>query len=412
MNTYFIIEPYVYSCIKNKTILLLNPYNNNYIIKDIELSDGEFLLKSIENEGVLELGTISLSSEIESIIEEASEKNIGSTIYSSNSAPPFNFLPKFSFQGDIEKNILNEKTFEASHIKNNLTEISIYLNNHSSVLPKTHFGLYKQVPISYLRGKKRELDGASIFSLLDEILASSTYKIKFMGGNILKYSNLTNIIEYIKGKEINLEFNVYSGDILEKGVIHESINTLQSSGGLLTIVFLTPEELKVFLRQNKAFLNDFPVIIQALVFNPIDHQNYLSISKEHNIKNISLLPIIDNEKSSLLKDMIVAQDDILMQRFTEKRIHSQRIMNRCFWGKLKVLPSGAVYSTFYRKPLGNILRNSINELAYNELTKINSWRLSRSRVKPCKDCLFQDLCMPISEYELYLDKFNLCSINR
>lgn len=36
------------------------------------------------------------------------------------------------------------------------------------------------------------------------------------------------------------------------------------------------------------------------------------------------------------------------------------------------------------------------------------WFLTRQRVEPCRDCVYNRLCCPVSDYKLGMQKFNLC----
>jgi len=51
--------------------------------------------------------------------------------------------------------------------------------------------------------------------------------------------------------------------------------------------------------------------------------------------------------------------------------------------------------------------NTLKEIVLYELSQTNSWKLTRDKIDPCKNCLFQQLCPPISNYELFFEKYNL-----
>jgi pseudo-rSAM protein len=58
--------------------------------------------------------------------------------------------------------------------------------------------------------------------------------------------------------------------------------------------------------------------------------------------------------------------------------------------------------------LGNINTISLLELIAKELEQNTAWRKIRNN-KPCNECLFQYLCPSISNYEMTLERENLCT---
>ena len=50
------------------------------------------------------------------------------------------------------------------------------------------------------------------------------------------------------------------------------------------------------------------------------------------------------------------------------------------------------------------------EAVYKEIRSGNSWRLVRKKIKICQDCLYNQLCPPLSNYEYAIGKNNLCHV--
>lgn len=104
------------------------------------------------------------------------------------------------------------------------------------------------------------------------------------------------------------------------------------------------------------------------------------------------------------------KDDILSMKHTIRQIHRNQVLNYFFWGELTVFPNGDVCSNVNRPILGNIQNESIDEMIVEILTDSDSlWFFTRNKTA-CKNCLFVDLCPPISNYELSANKFDLCNL--
>jgi pseudo-rSAM protein len=109
------------------------------------------------------------------------------------------------------------------------------------------------------------------------------------------------------------------------------------------------------------------------------------------------------------ENVFINQNDILETKLSKREIFAHQAVNTNFFGTLTILPNGEVYSNLNCKPIGAI-NDSIYDLIITELDKNYSWRLLRNQ-KPCTDCLFQWLCPSLSNYELVIERINLCNIN-
>jgi len=102
---------------------------------------------------------------------------------------------------------------------------------------------------------------------------------------------------------------------------------------------------------------------------------------------------------------------LIQKTFCKKRfnIFAHQKLNTNFFGSLTIISSGDVYANINRPALGNIVNNSILELIKSELIINTAWRKIRD-VEPCSNCIYQYLCPSPSNYEIILDKSNLCCI--
>ena len=72
------------------------------------------------------------------------------------------------------------------------------------------------------------------------------------------------------------------------------------------------------------------------------------------------------------------------------------------------MPNGIIVANNNHKPIGSV-KDSINDIIVNEIKNGESWFLLRDQ-QPCNECLYQRLCPSLSNYEIILNKPNLCNI--
>ena len=85
-------------------------------------------------------------------------------------------------------------------------------------------------------------------------------------------------------------------------------------------------------------------------------------------------------------------------------------LNSFFFGRLLVLSNGDAYADVNLKKLGNIYKNSLYEIIFQEMKSGKSWRRLRKNFEPCNQCVYELLCPPITSYETLIKRNNLCKI--
>jgi pseudo-rSAM protein len=75
---------------------------------------------------------------------------------------------------------------------------------------------------------------------------------------------------------------------------------------------------------------------------------------------------------------------------------------------LTVLSNKKVYANLNNPGIEILGRDDILDIVYKEMHKGKSWTKIRKYVTPCKSCVFNALCPPISNYEYTLGKYDLC----
>lgn len=104
-------------------------------------------------------------------------------------------------------------------------------------------------------------------------------------------------------------------------------------------------------------------------------------------------------------------DDLKSQILNKQAIFARQILNETMFGKLSIMPDGTVFANVNKKPLGNIKMNSLNELIHKELLGQESWLFTRNNGQ-CSNCVYKYLCPTPSSYEFFIEKLDLCNIER
>lgn len=130
---------------------------------------------------------------------------------------------------------------------------------------------------------------------------------------------------------------------------------------------------------------------------------------EYSLEEINIVPLYTGTNLSFFEECLYMDEGELQNIALSKReIFVKQTLNIFNFGTLFIKSDGIVYANVNDKPLGTI-DESPHNLVYRELTERKSWLGIRDK-KPCCDCVYQWLCPSPSNYEMVMDKFNLCHI--
>ena len=125
--------------------------------------------------------------------------------------------------------------------------------------------------------------------------------------------------------------------------------------------------------------------------------------------NYRLLPYFNGSNIDFLKSNVsFTKENISELGLTMKDILIREKLNESFFGRLYIQTDGTVYSNLNFDQLGNIYDNSMLKMIFKEVNQVKSWSFLRKDISPCNNCLYKNLCPPISNLELYMKKFNFC----
>lgn len=427
-KTYWLyLEPYVYiNKIKNN-ILIYNTYNGKKLeyMNNLKINRIINRLISKKNLMVIKINDAEKNDqEIKKFLKEIRKYYFGDYINMSPnlhySSKPIQIMPILNLYSNLHINNVQSHFALGRNILKTLKECTLYINNKCDAPVSNLFKeAYKQFLFSYIADKEIELHLNHIKKLFDDLISSSLIRINIIGGNIFKYSNFKELYLFLNKlpsiKRFYCHYSDFSGN---------NINSQWQSN----IGFLTSKKPKNNLYL--CVLVDLPIrndqfkyaldIIHKLNFNfefvfVIQDNNDLncsnSIVSTFNISNYNYQPFFNgNNIAFFKKHVFIKKKDLFNTVIDQKEIFRRSILNSSNFGKITILCDGKIYANLNNRCLGDIKKDSIYSIIYKEINSGKSWRLSRKNISPCRKCIYNIICPPVSNYEYVIKQHNLCHV--
>jgi len=403
-----IFNPFVYINTKQKKILFYNTLSFDSIVLE-ESTLFKIIKQRLKNENNLNIIKIDKkllsSKDLKNFINEASLKNIIQVVpyYKKE---PVQLKPNIFLVSDINKLQINKSKENYAYfssfnkISALLNETSIYINSYSKEITNDTFKQFSGYISSH---NKTELDFDLFKDIIAQLKKTKNQTINILGGNPFIHSSIDKIIS---------ELNSYT--IYKNYHYHYLANTIKlevDDYSSITIHITFPVKKNYF---DKSKNNpSIPRCFNFIVTNNKEYQESIEIIKQHKIENYSFSPFLKNDNIDFLKtNLLLDENEILKMRLGQQDIFINENINTNYFGKLTIIPTGEVYSNTNLASLGNIGNKSIIELADKEFHSNNSWRKLRKNITPCKSCIYNSICPPISNFDYLLNHFDLCKIRK
>jgi len=394
MFSYYYLEPYTYVKYVDDTLLFVNAYSGKVITFDV-------------------LRHASIKKQISELVEKRiiCTNNIG--LKKANNGIFWNkvfkvtrkyFMADFSntqniflqdFDPKINYNIIKEpkNTFNNT---NALSELLVFVDMQKKEEDKRID--YRQILYPSFGKHNKTINKKHLIDFLKDTPEHNLGRVTLIVHNI---SNelIKNVMQTLPSKT---EIVIRTSNKIE--MLIDFLDTHKFSQNKITVEMLFFQDQKIddgtmtFL-QNKKY-NITPIRI-------VKHEDVAHEFSEH----FEHYPLYNAQNISFFKKNVFTRyRDIVDSNPTMIDLFQKQHINPLFFGKLFILPDGKVYSNLYKRSIGDIANSAAFDLIQKELIINNSWRFLRRNVTPCKKCVFQDLCPPISSYEFAMGKFNLCTI--
>lgn len=403
-----IFNPFVYINIKQERILFYNTYSYDSIVLE-ESTLFKIVKQRLKNENNLNIIKIdkklSCLKGLNDFINEGLLKNIIQVVPYYKKEPaqikPNLFLVSDINTLQINKSNENYAFFSSfNKLSTLLNETFIYINSYSK---ETTNDTFKQFPGYFSLNNKTELDFDLFKEIITQLKKTNNQTINILGGNPFIHSSIDKIISELNSYSIYKNYHYH--------YLADTIKIEVDAYSSITIHITFPIKKNIFDKSNHNPL--IPSCYNFIVTNHKEYQKSIEIIKQHKLDNYYFSPFFKKDNIDFIKEnLFLDENEILKMRLGKQEIFINEKINTNYFGKLTIVPTGDVYSNTNLASLGNIRNKSIIELADKEFHSNNSWRKLRKNITPCKSCIYNSICPPISNFDYILKRFDLCKINK
>lgn len=407
MSKYWLyLEPYTFIFHNEKEVALYNSINGAYLLYSFD----NHLLKRIVNE--LEkpesgYGVLLEDREIEqmpSFIKDIRGTFSGDCILIKDEAScPFIFKPmcrimeqKLQRHDTIEKDILESYGTE---ILGSLNEVTLYFGKGKENGVSNKYPYCKQFAHSLC------YDGDSVLQLADyRFLIEQLQDIGIGKLNIVLNDMESDFIYQLRDLLMGCSFSVYVYCNYEDIEV-DKMSVFKETLPFTYFINIHKVNNVSALQKDISRMKDFNILWNAIVTSETE---LLAVQQLEGAVNI--VPYYNGNNEDFFKEYVYNDlESILEYPIDKQTIFRRQTINENFFGKLFILPDGEVHANMNCASLGNIKELSLSEIVYKEMTQSSAWFKLRDKGK-CRNCINKYLCPSISDYELTLQKYDLCHI--
>lgn len=294
-----------------------------------------------------------------------------------------------------------------------LHTIYVYINNTCSQSCTMCGYAYRQFPSCTTSRKKREkrqeLDISLIDKMLDELGPDSMVRWHILGGNPFDYSMFAELLKRMKHMRVAVAFYCHYMNLWEN---EKKLDQLSGAGVVIKLVVTFPLDKKK-LSDGIAMLREREMTFDIL-FPITSDGDFISageIVSDMGIKKYEYHPLYTGENFEFFRDVVyIGREDLYEMQLSFKEIYRNRLMNMHYFGRLLIFSDGAIRARINGRVLGNINQISLYDAVIKELKEGESWLRVREKRMPCRDCVFDALCPPLSNYNDIFGVNNCCTV--
>lgn len=408
----FTIEPYVYISVKGYETLLYNSLTGKFLHYKDNKSIARFVerLGSKKNLGVLKLSRHYLQRNpiIHKFVLKLRKHYFGDLMgIDYQGEKPVQLMPMLNIQRDVKKLLMDSEWSTGEDIKTYLSEATFFINNCCRQNCTICSGAYKHFTHCHRGSISKELALSSIKNLIVESVGSSLSKINITGGDISMYSELGPIIKLLNSFPIS---KCYHTHYLNLPNIRNVLPAIAPETSSLKVSIHFPLDGEAFSKTLK-LLDGFDVSFDIVIRSEAEYSDSQAVIETFDLPIYSIRPFYTGKNGSFFRKYVyLKKTTIYESRPTLKDIYSRIAINPLDFGALTILSNGNVHANVNSPMVGKIHRDSLYEIIFRELLSGNSWRRIRKSAQPCKKCVYEAICPPLSNYEHVIGKNNLCSV--
>jgi pseudo-rSAM protein len=259
------------------------------------------------------------------------------------------------------------------------------------------------------RGEHIELEIEKLTALFEEVQASGLRHVDMLGGDVFSYARLEELAELLKSQSFETRLWVHFLNLQEQS---GKLGLFQShNAGLVILVTLPCDDARLQACLQRVDASKMEAQLCVVVRDEEDMKRAQRIMAFWGDRPLQLRPYYDGTNRGFFeRNVFLEKRDILNARPASRDIHINSVFNRSAFGKLVVTSRGLIHANLNTRPLGRLGEDSICEVLAAEMKTGKNWRRIRSKMRPCRDCVYELLCPSLSNYEYVFRKNNLCNI--
>lgn len=412
MKQILVVEPSVHICVNdNNEVLFYNTYNYNFLYyKDSNIVKIARTLLSENNNYVIYLQNKNTKIE-KKFIDELIANNMGFVHSLKNTMrKPIQLYPISAVQKSSELNDEDYSILIRKNILKHLNEATVYFNRVKSGV-NNHI-LHKQFvyPILDENNSEIELTIENIIHFFESIKYSSLKNINIVGSNLLNFNGFSSLVSYLSSFNANKRYFLRLSEIVFDNFMR--IKEINPEDTTIVLTIFADSELNELERAIISLQNlNLNFQFRCAVASEMEAVFFKELFTRYKISNYHIIPYLDNTNFRFFcKNVFLTFEEVLELQNSMINIHTNEHINPLFFGKICLMPVNSVRSDIHSEnPIGyNDDNFVIQEALYIALSTENSWRLTRNKVESCKDCVARNICTPISNYEIMLQKYKIC----
>jgi len=402
------LEPYSFSVITGNNVLIYNSLNG--IILEYKNSPSiTRIVRKAEDPAtgfLAEINTHSTSAEVSSFLLDMKESFSGDVISSDIKQKPLVIRPK-----PIIKNHPPAKDFPSFAADDYLRNIYFFLNQDNNELCHNYKDAAAQFfcPVYNSQGYL-EMPAGTVFNSCSFLTGVSGIRLDFSGSDLTRYSQTDDLLKQLRKLSLAVTFHIplpcYNENMVWK------LLTVGNSRLAFYITFPHGPSALTDLMKNAEFKKKLKRIDTNVVIQSLDeYQLMAELLPVNTQQKVFFLPYFNGKNAEFFtENVFLSKNEILNLKPTQMQIYSRMLINEHLFGKLFIKTNGEACTNINQSSIGNINQDTISNLVRNELYNGTIWHLTRMKVKPCRECLYQIFCPPLGNYELFMGRFNFCDV--
>jgi len=409
IDYWFYLESYVFIFKEKRKFVVYNTMNSAYIDCSIYKSTQKILSELYDSNKNYCVGISKSLLNDSSFLIFLTEirKSFSGDIIDNRGQAPFIFKPILRIYFHPAKSKIKEDNLLGINSLLYLHEVSFFLAASDKKLKKEYHHCYKQF-LHPIKTDSQIMTFHHYENIIKQLAICQLDKINIVTDKIHNNDLLIELLE--STDKFKLKTEIVS--LFDENIDINNVGCLKLNSRLtLKIIVHLPIDLKKLEFQIN-LLSCFNIIWVCIVTKEKDLECIDSIIESFSDK-IELCPWYDGSNREFFKRFVFNElEDIITIPISKQKIFRRQVLNENFFGKLTVLPNGDVYTNTNFHSIGNILHQKLTEIVYSEISNVkNSWFFTRE-TGICNECINKYLCPSISNYEIVMNEYNMCYLNK